>query len=58
MTLAHVFSGARPSALPSGFSDALSDVAIKVVYFSLTVTAFVFVSILLTGVHPVKSSNE
>ena len=52
MTLAHVFPGARPRALPGGFPDALSDVTIKVVYFSLVATAFVFVSILLTGVHP------
>jgi hypothetical protein len=31
---------------------ALADVATKVAYFSLTAVAFIFVSMLLTGLHP------
>jgi hypothetical protein len=33
-------------------SNVLSDVLMKTAYFSLTVTAFIFISILLTGLHP------
>ena len=56
MALAYAFSGARPCAIPQAvlgiFHEVLADAAVKTVYFSLVATAFVFTSILLTGVHP------
>jgi hypothetical protein len=33
-------------------AQALRDVASKVFFFSLTATAFIFISILVTGIHP------
>jgi hypothetical protein len=52
MAAAHVLPGVRLDVLPDVLADALPDVAIKAFYFSLVATAFVFVSILLTGIHP------
>jgi hypothetical protein len=56
MTLAYVFPGARPRAIPHAVSDVyrdvLADATVKTVYFTLVATVFVFASILLTGVHP------
>lgn len=64
MALAYVFSGARPRAIrranpgamlgafPGVYGDVLADATVKSVYFSLVATAFVFASIILTGVHP------
>jgi hypothetical protein len=51
MTSTYVFSDRVLNARPSILPRALAGVAIKVAYFSLTAIAFVFVSILLTGVH-------
>jgi hypothetical protein len=55
MTLAYVFPGARPRAIPHAVSDVyrdvLADATVKTVYFTLVATVFVFASILLTGVH-------
>lgn len=48
MTSTHAFPGVLPRALPSAFSD----VATKVINFSLVAIAFVFASILLTGIRP------
>jgi hypothetical protein len=33
-------------------SNVLSDVVVKTAYFSLTATVFIFISMLLTGLHP------
>ena len=56
MALAQVASAHALPIFPSAYPDALSGVirgvAVKVAYFSLVATAFVFFSILLTGVHP------
>jgi hypothetical protein len=52
MTLAHVLPGVRLDVLPSVRFHALPDMATKAIYFSLATTVFVFVSILLTGIHP------
>ena len=56
MALAYVVPGARPRAIPQAilgvYRDVLADATVKTVYFSLVATAFVFASILLTGIHP------
>jgi hypothetical protein len=52
MASAHVLPGVRLGTFPSVRVSAFHDVAIKVVCFSLVATAFVFISILLTGIHP------
>jgi hypothetical protein len=52
MASAHVLPGVHLGVRPGVRFDVLPDVAIKVVYFSLVATAFVFVAILLTGIHP------
>jgi hypothetical protein len=46
------FPLADPRSIPRVLSGAFRDLAVKVVYFSLVATVFVFVSILLTGSHP------
>jgi len=51
MALAYVFPGARPRAVLGVYRDVLADAMVKTVYFSLVAAAFVFASILLTGVH-------
>jgi hypothetical protein len=51
MTPAHVFSSARRYAPPQAQSG-LRDVATRMFYFTTVVIVFVFVSILITGVHP------
>jgi hypothetical protein len=53
MTIARVISiHAFPRLIPSVLSAAFRGLAAKVVYFSLVTTLFVFVSVLLTGIHP------
>jgi hypothetical protein len=52
MTSTHVLPDAIHYALPEVRSGVLLEVATKVFYFSLVATVFVFVLILLTGVHP------
>jgi hypothetical protein len=52
MTSTHVFPRARAYALPEMRSGILLDVMAKTFYFTLAASAFVFVSILMTGVHP------
>lgn len=46
------FTLADPRPIPRVLSGAFRGLAIKVVYFSLVAAVFVFVSILLTGIHP------
>jgi hypothetical protein len=41
-----------PRLIPSVPSVAFRGLAAKVVYFSLVAMVFVFVSVLLTGIHP------
>jgi hypothetical protein len=45
----HVLPG---YVLPQVEYGVVRDIAIKTFYFSLVATAFVFVSIVLTGIHP------
>ena len=52
MMSTHVFPRARAHALPDIRSGILLDVMAKTFYFTLAASAFVFVSILMTGVHP------
>ena len=52
MASVHVLPAVQLGTFPSVRVSDFPDVAIKVVYFSLVATAFVFVSILLTGIHP------
>lgn len=52
MTSTHVFPRARASALSEIRSGILPDVVAKTFYFTLAAAAFVFLSILITGVHP------
>jgi hypothetical protein len=52
MALAYAFSGARPRVTLGVYREVLADATIKTVHFSVVATAFVFASILLTGVHP------
>jgi hypothetical protein len=47
-TSAHVFPETIPGVLPGRFRG----MATKVIYYSMVATVFVFVSILLTGIHP------
>jgi hypothetical protein len=47
-----VLRGAITYDLPKFEYSVVRDIAIKTFYFSLTATAFIFVSILLTGIHP------
>jgi hypothetical protein len=49
---AHAFPRVIPRSIPSVIAGASLGLAAKVVYFSLVATVFVFVSILLTGIHP------
>jgi hypothetical protein len=48
----HVLPGAIPYVLPEVEYGVVRDIAIKAFYFFLVAAAFVFVSILLTGIHP------
>ena len=48
VTSVHVLPHIRPGVLP----DVLAGLGKKIVWFSLVATLFVFVSILLTGIHP------
>jgi hypothetical protein len=48
ITSEHVLPRIRPGALP----EILAGLGKKIVWFSLVATLFVFVSILLTGIHP------
>jgi hypothetical protein len=48
----HALPRAVRYALPKVEYGFVRDVAIKTFYFSLVATAFVFISILLIGVHP------
>jgi hypothetical protein len=48
----HVLPSPVPYAYPNVGYGVVRDIAIKTFYFSLVATAFVFVSILLTGIHP------
>ena len=47
-----VHPGAITYHLPKFEYGVVRDIAIKAFYFSLVATAFIFVSILLTGIHP------
>jgi hypothetical protein len=49
---AYAFPRANSRSNPRVLASALRDLAAKVVYFSLVAAVFVFVSILLTGIHP------
>jgi hypothetical protein len=49
---AHAFPHAIPRSTRSVLPGAFRGLAAEVIYFSLAATVFVFVSILLTGVHP------
>ena len=44
--------GAIPYVLPKFEFGVVRDIAIKAFYFSLTATAFIFVAIVLAGIHP------
>jgi hypothetical protein len=46
------FPLADPRPIPRVLSGAFRDLATKVVYFFLVAAVFVFVSIMLTGIHP------
>jgi hypothetical protein len=48
----HALPGAARYVLANVEYAVVRDMAIKTFYFSLMATAFVFVSILLTGIHP------
>lgn len=48
----HAFPRLIPRSIPGALSGAFRGLAAKVVYFSLVATVFVFVSILLMGIHP------
>jgi hypothetical protein len=48
----HVLPSAIPYVLPEVEYGVVRDIAIKAFYFFLVAAAFVFVSILLTGIHP------
>ena len=48
----HMLPGSIPYVLPTVEYGVVRDIAIKAFYLSLVATAFVFVSILLTGIHP------
>lgn len=53
MTLVHANSAhARPDVFSGILPDDFHGLAIKIVCFSLVPAVFVFVSILLTGIHP------
>jgi hypothetical protein len=52
MTSARVHPGVLPYRRPKVKVGVVRDVAIKIVYCSLTAAAFVFVSIVVIGVHP------
>ena len=52
MTSTHVLPRARPYALPEIRSGILPDIAAKTFYFTLVASAFAFVLILATGLHP------
>lgn len=52
MVADHVLPSVRTNVLPNVIFDVLRDVTIKASYFSLVATTFVFVLILLTGMHP------
>jgi hypothetical protein len=49
---AHAFPRVIARSISSVIASASRGLAAKVVYFSLVATVFVFVSILLTGIHP------
>ena len=51
MASVHVLPAVQLGTFPNFRLSTFPDVAIKVVYFSSVATAFVFVSILLTGIH-------
>ena len=48
----HALPGAIAYVLPNVEYGVVRDIAIKTFYFSLVAITFVFVSILLTGIHP------
>jgi hypothetical protein len=50
--VSHAFPPIIPRSIPGVLSGAFRGLAAKVVYFSIVATVFVFVSILLTGIHP------
>jgi hypothetical protein len=52
VTSTHVFPGARTYVLPEIRSGIFRDIATKTFHFALIATAFVFVSILITRIHP------
>jgi hypothetical protein len=52
MTSAHAHPGVLSHRLPKVKVGVLRDVAIKIAYYSLTAAVFVFVSIVMVGVHP------
>jgi hypothetical protein len=47
-----VLRGAITYDLPKFEYGVVRDIAIKTFYFSLVASAFIFVAILLTGIHP------
>ena len=49
--VSHAFPPIIPRSRPSVLSGAFRGLAAKVVYFSLVAMVFVFVSVLLTGIH-------
>ena len=52
MTSTQVLPAVRGDVLPEIRLFVLRDVAVKTFYFTLVASAFVFVSILITGVYP------
>lgn len=52
MNSTQVFPAVRGDVLPETRLFVLRDVAVKTFYFTLVAGAFVFISILITGVYP------
>jgi len=52
MTSSYVVPGAEPYVLPKIRSGVVRDVMTKTFHFTLVLSAFVFVLILITGVQP------